>query len=57
MSTAAGVGMGHQKALDAAGISRPDFVFMFASAGDEPRASTGVARPRTVSGGGPCTTR
>ncbi len=59
MSTAAGVGTSHQKALDAAGISGPDFVFVFASVGDEPRASTGgapipddrrlgVPRPSTV---------
>lgn len=63
MSTAAGVGMSHHrnprvagqeaagKALDAAGITRPDFVFMFASVGYDQRALLDAVRAAT--GGAP----
>jgi hypothetical protein len=63
MGTNAGVGMSHhrnpkiagreaaERALAAAGINRPDFVFMFASVGYEQRALLDAVRAAT--GGAP----
>jgi hypothetical protein len=63
MGTSAGVGMSHhrnpkaagreaaEKALAAAGVERPDFVFMFASVGYEQRALLDAVREAT--GGAP----
>src|SRR5258707_4449125 len=63
MGTNAGVGMSHhrnpkvagreaaERALAAAGIDRPDFVFMFASVGYEQRALLDAVRVAT--GGAP----